>query len=137
MKQTKWKSWHKWTLIALGAIIIFVILLPEEKKAAEKPATIKQADKPAPEYQLAVMDNIYDSTDIKAVRIKTLVNRLAAKYNESKDSIAEYTYNAHSVLKDNGVAKSCLDILEVMQQTPKMENTPYKDALTLYVLVNQ
>lgn len=138
MQKTKWKSWHKWTIGIAGAVIILVLLIPgEEKAATSKVSSSATTEKPSPELQLAAMDNIYDSTDIKAIRIKTLVNRLAGTYGESKDSIAEYTYRAQSILKDNGVAKTCLEILETMHKTQKLENTPYKDAITLFVLVNQ
>lgn len=87
------------------------------------------------EEKLAVIDDIYDKNDIKAVRIKTLVNDLSVKYAEPKDTIGEYTYRVKAILRDKGIDDSILTILEQMNKTEKMENTPYKDAVTMYLLI--
>lgn len=90
---------------------------------------------PSPAEKLAVLDNIFDTTDIKSIRIKTLVSELATKYGEPADTIAEYTYRAQSVLHDKGIAETCLGVLEEMHKVNKIENTPYKDAVTMYLLI--
>lgn len=90
---------------------------------------------PSPAEKLSVLDNIYDTADIKAIRIKTLVSELATKYAEPVDTIAEYTYRAKSVLHDKGIAETCLGVLEEMNKVNKIENTSYKDAVTMYLLI--
>lgn len=88
------------------------------------------------EQKLAIIDatTFVDTTDIKVIRIKTLLNDLAKKYNQPIDTIAEYTSKAQGVLHDQGIQESCLDILENIRKAGKMDNTPYKDAITLYLM---
>jgi predicted metal-dependent phosphoesterase TrpH len=87
------------------------------------------------EQNLAVIDNINDTTNIKAIRIKILVDELATKYSEPKDTIAEYTYRAQSVLHDKGIEETCLGVLEGMHKVNKVDNVPYKDAVILYTMI--
>ncbi|HEX3933623.1 MAG TPA: hypothetical protein VHW43_03020 [Puia sp.] len=89
------------------------------------------------EQKLAVLDagTFVDTTDIKVKRMRSLLDDLSEKYAEPRDTIAEYTSKAQGVLADKGVQESCLDILENMNKVDKLENTHYKDAVTLYVML--
>jgi hypothetical protein len=89
----------------------------------------------SPAEKLSVIDNISDPADIQAIRIKTLVDELSTRYAEPTDTIAEYTYRAQSVLHDKGIAETCLGVLEEMNKVNKLDNTSYKDAVTLYLLI--
>jgi hypothetical protein len=109
--------------------------------AAEKSeSTPQKEDKAAgmpTEQKLAVLDagTFVDTTDIKVKRMRSLLDDLSEKYGESRDTIADYTSRAQGVLADKGIQESCLDILENMNKVNKIENTPYKDAVTLYVML--
>ena len=89
------------------------------------------------EQILAILDadTFVDTTDLKVLRIKTLLNDLASMYNEPIDTIANYTSKAQGVLHDRGIKESCLNILEGMRKGGKLDNTPYKDAVILYIMV--
>lgn len=117
-------------LFTVLAIAVFIT------SCGDSPSTTTTEQKEVPVHEkLAVIDDIYDQNDIKAIRIKTLLNDLSVKYSEPADSIGEYTYRVKAVLRDKGIDESILTILEQMNKTQKMENTPYKDAATLYLLV--
>lgn len=116
-------------LLTLLAIAVFIT------SCGDSPTTANNEKETPIHEKLAVIDDIYDQNDIKAIRIKTLVNDLSLKYAEPADSIGEYTYRVKAVLRDKGIDESILSILEQMNKTQKMENTPYKDAATLYLLV--
>ncbi len=119
-------------LFTFLVLAFFTLSCGEASEAASEPAAKEETPI---EQKLAVIDDVYDKNDIKVVRIKTLLDNLSSKYAEPIDSIAEYTYRAKSVLRDKGIDETCQSILEQMNKTVKMENTPYKDAITLYLLV--
>lgn len=146
---TKKKS----AIIYSGFSLLFFILLggtskiQPEAKSTYKIDTIektnapinpieKQVDMPA-EQKLAVLDanTFVDTTEIKVIRIKTLLNNLSKNYGQSRDTIAEYTSRAQGVLHDKGIKKSCLEILEDIHKAGKIQNTPFKDAVTLYLML--
>lgn len=106
---------------------------PQQSKSSEPE---KNNDMPT-EQKLAILDaeTFVDTTDLKVLRIKTLLNDLASMYNEPRDTIAEYTSKAQGVLHDRGIKESCLNILEGMRRGGKVDKTPYKDAVTLYIMV--
>ncbi|MDX2001796.1 MAG: hypothetical protein SFW35_05165 [Chitinophagales bacterium] len=89
------------------------------------------------QVRLAVLDGDYtpDTNDIKVIRMKTLLGDLSELYGEPKDSIADWTSRAQGVLHDKGIQETNLNILEEMNKTGKIENTPYRDAITLYALM--
>ncbi|MBP3943857.1 hypothetical protein J5U18_09805 [Sphingobacteriaceae bacterium WQ 2009] len=89
------------------------------------------------EEQLAILDgdNTPDPNDIKVIRIKTLLGDLSELYSEPQDSIAEWTSKAQGVLHEKGILETNLNILEEMNKSGKIENTPYRDAITLYALI--
>lgn len=89
------------------------------------------------EQKLAILDaeTYVDNSDIKVLRIKSLLTDLASMYNEPIDSIAEYTSKAQSVLHDRGIKESCLNILTDMRRAGKVDKTTYKDAVTLFIMV--
>lgn len=108
----------------------------EETNTSNPSKEEKTNDMPT-EQKLAILDaaTFVDVADIKVIRIKTLLDDLASKYNQSRDTIAEYTSKAQGVLHDKGIQESCLEILENMNKVDKIENTPYRDAITLYVML--
>ncbi|MFX4377154.1 hypothetical protein ABTA44_19085, partial [Acinetobacter baumannii] len=77
------------------------------------------------EQKLAILDaeTYVDNSDIKVLRIKSLLTDLASMYNEPIDSIAEYTSKAQSVLHDRGIKESCLNILTDMRRAGKVDKT--------------
>lgn len=87
--------------------------------------------------QLTILDgNIKpDTNDVKVIRIKTLLEDLSVLYDEPKDTIAEWTSKAQGALHDSGIKESNLDILEEINKVGKIENTSYKEAITLYTLI--
>jgi hypothetical protein len=122
----------------IAIILSLAIILTACGDTTDKTGTENSTEnkrEPSPAEKLSVLDNIYDTSDIKAIRIKTLVSELATKYAEPADTIAEYTYRAQSVLHDKGIAETCLGVLEEMHKVNKIENTPYKDAVTMYLLI--
>jgi len=109
----------------------------EKTDVSDKPKEEeKKIDMPA-EQKLAVLDanTFVDTTDIKVIRMKTLLNDLASDYEQSRDTIADYTSRAQGVLHDRGIQENCLNILEEMHKAGKIENTSYKEAVTLYVML--
>lgn len=149
-ERTKKKS----ALIYGGLTVLFFILFGvttdtkseaksnDEAQAVQKTAVSnpskaeKTIDMPA-EQKLAILDagTFVDTTNIKVIRMKTLLDELASNYNQPRDTIADYTSRAQGVLHDKGIDESCLDILEEMHKAGKIDNTPYRDAITLYVML--
>lgn len=131
-------------VFVFGLTILFFILFsigcdsqdPSSSKDAAK-GTEEKAKQMPPEQGLAVLDAgaFVDTTDIKVIRMKTLLNNLSANYSEPRDTIAEYTSRAQGVLHDNGIQESCLNILEEMNKGGKIENTKYSEAITLYLMI--
>ncbi len=133
----------------LGLLCLFLIgangdhkkgAMTSDNSAAADGSTPQKEDKAAgmpTEQKLAVLDagTFVDTTDIKVKRMRSLLDDLSEKYGESRDTIADYTSRAQGVLADKGIQESCLDILENMNKVNKIENTPYKDAVTLYVML--
>lgn len=113
-----------------------IIATVDEPKQSKPSKPKKNNDMPT-EQKLAILDaeTFVDTTDLKVIRIKTLLNSLASMYNEPRDTIAEYTSKAQGVLHDRGIKESCLNILEGMRKGGKLDNTPYKDAVTLYIMI--
>lgn len=150
-EQTKKKS----ALIYGGLSLIFFVLfgstsdIRTETKTNKKSSIVEKANSPKyseekaddmpAEQKLAVLDanTFVDTTNIKVIRIKTLLNDLAQKYNQPRDTIAEYTSKAQGVLHDQGIQESCLNILEDIDKAGKIDNTPYKDAITLYLMLRK
>ena len=108
----------------------------DEKSASTPPKEDKSAGMPT-EQKLAVLDagTFVDVSDIKVKRMGALLDDLSQRYNEPRDTIADYTSRAQGVLADKGIQESCLDILENMNKVNKIENTRYKEAVTLYVML--
>lgn len=148
--QTRKKS----TAIYGGATILFFILFgvtsdtksvtaskgtvaKTEEPQKSKPSKQKKNDMPI-EQKLAILDagTFIDTTDLKVIRIKTLLNDLALMYNEPRDTIAEYTSKAQNVLHGKGIKESCLNILTGMRKGGKIDNTSYKEAVILYITID-
>jgi hypothetical protein len=116
-------------------LIVLFIVISVSSCGDTASAVAEQSKEASPAKKLAVIDNIYDTADIKAIRIKVLLNELSATYTEPVDSIAEYTFRGQSVLHDKGISETCLGILEEMHKMNKMDNTPYRDAITFYLMI--
>ena len=97
----------------------------------------KEVESMPTEQKLAVLDadGYVDTADIKVRRIKFLLHDLAGTYNEPVDSIAEWTHRTSGVLKEKGVGETNLNVLEEMMKAGKVENTPYRDVVTLYAMI--
>ena len=89
------------------------------------------------EQQLAVLDanGPVEKTDIKVIRIRTLLKYLSETYHEPVDSIADLTNRARGVIHDHGIEETNVSILEQMNKAGKIENTPYRDAVVLYAVM--
>lgn len=114
------------------------IVIPVMLMLASCGSSIEEASRKLTlQEQLAVLDGNTrpDTTDIKVIRIKTLLADLSESYGEPVDTIAEWTSKAQGVLHDKGIQESNLNILEEMNKAGKIENTPYRDAITLYALM--
>ncbi len=97
---------------------------------------IKQAsaeDMPL-EQRLGILDakGFIDTSDIKVIRMKVLLNKLATSYGEPKDSIAEWTSKAQGALHDEGIEVANLEILEEVNRMGQIENSKYREVVTLY-----
>jgi hypothetical protein len=111
----------------------------EKTDLPSKPREEEKASNIPTEQKLVVLDanTFVDASDIKVIRMKSLLDDLALKYAQSRDTIAEYTSRAQGVLHDKGVQESCLNILEEMNRADKIKNTPYSDAIILYLMVRE
>ncbi len=89
------------------------------------------------EQKLATIDanGLVEQNEIKVIRIKTLLKYLSEAYQEPVDSIADLTNRAQGVIHDRGIEETNLNILEEMNKAGKIENTPYRDAVTFYALM--
>ena len=158
----KERSKKKSALVYGGLIILFFILFgvtsdskagmrskegaatPANQPSTNTEATSQPKDESTPaasgmpvEQKLAVLDasGYVDPSDPKVTRIKTLLDDLTSKYNQPADTIAEYTSKAQGVLHDSGIEESCADILEEMNAAGKIDNTPYRDAITVFLML--
>lgn len=153
----KERSKKKSALVYGGLIILFFVLfgvtsdskagmrskegaaatVKEEAPAKDDAATTATSNGMPVEQKLAVLDasGYVDPADAKVARIKTLLDDLTSKYNEPADTIAEYTSKAQGVLRDSGIEENCADILDEMNTAGKIENTPYRDAITVFLML--
>lgn len=141
-------------MLLLACLILFILFfvlfgVTSESKAGTKAssndgATTQSKDESASpangmpvEQKLAVLDasGYVDPSDAKVARIKTLLNDLTSKYNQPADTIAEYTSKAQGVLHDSGIEESCADIMDEMNPAGKIDNTPYRDAITVFLML--
>lgn len=99
-------------------------------------STSQEEDMPI-EQKLAMLDTktLVEPTDTRVLRIKALLDYLSQMYHEPIDSIANETYKATAYIQSKGIDETNLNILEEMNKVGTVENTPYKDALTLYVIM--
>lgn len=61
------------------------------------------------------------------VRLDELIADLSMKYDEPKDTIAEYTSKCFGVLRENMVHETMEEFMQTIYSIRKMDNTTYKD----------
>jgi len=135
---------------AIGAVILGSVLLifswtcntPDkpENKAVENSNSQNAFESLPMEQKLASLDAangaFASKDDIKVVRIRALLGFISNSFKEPQDTIGEWTSKAQDVLeKKYGIKETCLHILEEMNAMGKVDNTPYRDAITLYLMV--
>lgn len=110
----------------------------ESAALANYPKNNKQSDKSSrsTEYKLASLNagrNIPED-DISVARFRSLLKQLSSNYVEDEKKIADMTVSAQSLLKNNGINESLINLMEGMNQlfTTKNEKQKYAEYISAY-----
>jgi hypothetical protein len=71
-------------------------------------------------------------SDPYIMSLNILLTELSVKYNEPKDTIAEWTQKCQAVLKIKHYHQTSLQLMKGINNTKKVKGVNYRDALTLY-----
>lgn len=84
--------------------------------------------------QLALIDKRKQlpTNDDYVIQMTNQLELLSNKYKEPQDTIAEWTSKVQGALHDEGIEDYNLNILQEISKMPKMDNTKFKDVVTLY-----
>lgn len=126
----------KETITIMKKLLIALLFLASCGNDPNTTTNDPKAENLTAESKLATVDKGYlpDSTDVSVVRIKTLLGYISEAWHESKDTIAEYTYQCQASLKDEGIEETCQNILEDMNSITPLKGMKYKDAIILYTM---
>ena len=91
-------------------------------------------DRLTPAQKLAILDRV-DTASSDCQLINGYLEHISATFHEPQDTIANYTSKAEGVLKDKGVATTCLDILRDMDGFKRPDSLDYKSAITMYAMI--
>jgi hypothetical protein len=98
----------------------------------------KQFDKSSrsTEYKLASLNagRYIPENDISVARFRSLLKQLSSTYIEDETKIADITVSAQSLLKNNGINESLINLMEGMNQlfTTKNDNQKYAEYISAY-----
>jgi hypothetical protein len=71
-------------------------------------------------------------SDTYVIEAEKLLKLLAAKYGDTEYNILDWTQKAFFMLKKDGVNKSMVSLMKEVNDTKRIQKTPYKDMIGLY-----
>jgi hypothetical protein len=87
-----------------------------------------------PAQKLAMLDHL-DTTSMECHAMAGYLSRIAQRFQEPEDTIANYTSKVEDVLKEKGVATSSLEILRDMDGFKRENNIDYQGAIVMYGMI--
>jgi hypothetical protein len=71
-------------------------------------------------------------TDPYVIEVGKLLKSLSAKYGDTEYNILDWTQKAFFMLKKDGVNQSMVLLMKEVNDTKRIQKTPYKDMIGLY-----
>jgi hypothetical protein len=87
-----------------------------------------------PAQKLALLDHL-DTTSMECHAMNGYLESIAKRFQEPEDTIADYTSRVEDVLKNKGIATSCLEILRDMNGFKRENNIDYQGAIVMYGMI--
>lgn len=124
----------KSTLLAVTLLALLFGYGCGESAPAKKQETVSASADLTLAQKLSLLDKgkVLPADDDYVLSVGNQLELLANKYHEPQDTIAEWSSKVHGVLHDKGVEDYNLNILKEINKSPKMDNTKFRDAATLY-----
>lgn len=114
--------------------LIYVLSLGCGESKVDGSSNNLQSDIPI-ENKLGVLDGWSPNEKSARVnRIRKLLDHIASTDSVPVDTIAEYTSRAKGVLYDNGIEKTCTEILEDLNKQGSASPINFQDKVTLYLM---
>lgn len=115
-------------IIALICILIGLVACKNDLivNSSEKENSLQE--------QLALLDG-QNTSNNQIEHIESLLHNLSRIYNEPTDSIAVWTRQTRGKIQDQGIQVTNVHILEEINQAGNIAKISYKDAATLYMLI--
>jgi hypothetical protein len=121
------------TITALSMCLISILFFGCGSGPTQNVKTSDQQDTLNLAKKMAILDanQAVADTDINYLRIKYLLTSVSQTYQESPDTVAEWTSKVKGVLHDEGINESCKNLLEQINKAGKAKGVKFKDAISL------